>query len=141
MATLVTSPTLLQSAAAALNLNPTNSSVSRDAQEVYKIAVQNVRRKPRYRDLKQDSVDQITNAHTIQELAQIAGRDIARDRSVRAKAFWKPVGITLETISRIRSSFDLAAQAGEVLQESCSQIALTDSQGEVLYFQYMPVYA
>ena len=112
MASLVTPPTLFQAAAA--TLNSANAPATRDAQEIYKVAVQNVRRKPKHQNLEQDLVDRITNARTLEELAQIAGTEISRDRSLRAVALWKSVEAAVNTFGRFRDSFDLYGQAGKV---------------------------
>lgn len=111
MATLAAAPTVFQSAAAALT--PANASVTRDAQEIYRIAIQNVRRMPKHQSLTQNLVDRITNARTIEELAKVAGTEISRDRSLRAAAFWKQVGGIVNTFGQFRTTFDLYAQAGK----------------------------
>jgi hypothetical protein len=112
MASLVTPPTLFQSAAA--TLNSTNAPATRDTQEIYKVAVQNVRQKPKHQNLEQDLVHRITNARTLEELAQIAGTEISRDRSLRAVALRKKVEAGVNTFGQFRELFDLYAQAGKV---------------------------
>lgn len=116
MASALSPPTLFQAAATALN--PAHSAAARDAQDIYKVAVQNVRQKPKHQKLSQEIVDKITNASTIEELAQTAGTAISRDRFWRAEARWKKAKSVVNTFGRFKDALDQYAQAGKV-QLSC----------------------
>ena len=112
MATAVYPPTLFQVAATALN--PAYTAAARDAQDIYKIAVQNVRQKPEHQKLSQELVDKITNASTIEELAQTAGTEVSHDRFWRAEASWKRAKSVVNTFGRFKDALDQYAQAGTV---------------------------
>lgn len=112
MATVASAPTLFQSAAAAIH--PANAAATRDAQDIYSAAVQNIRQKPEHRNLAQDLVDRITKANTIEELAKIADTEISRDRFWRAAPSWRRVEVAVTAFNGFRGSSDLYAQACKV---------------------------
>lgn len=116
MATAVYPPTLFQVAATALN--PAYTAAARDAQDIYKVAVENVRQKPKYQKLSQELVDKITTASTIEELAQTAGNAVSLSRFWTNEARWKRAKPGVTTFLRFKDSLDLYAQAGEE-QLSC----------------------
>jgi len=112
MATVTVQQTLFSSAAAAIN--PSDAAIERDAEDIYRNAVQNVRQKPEHRDLSQNLVDRIANARTIEELTQNSGDEITSNRFWRDSSAWRRLGIAVGGFDRIKDPLDLYAQASEL---------------------------